>query len=214
MPDLLTLGIFVTASLPLLLVPGPAVLYIVARGVEGGRSAGLISMLGVQIGATVHIAFAAVGLSAILASSAAAFSIVKWLGAAYLIWLGISCLLAHDETEAPANAGRRRPVNLFWQGVLVNVLNPKTALFFLAFLPQFVDSSQGATWMQILFLGATFVFLAMCTDSLYALLSGTVANWLRRKNESPRFRRGQRYFSGGVYLALGAATAVSGSGKD
>lgn len=213
MPDLAILGIFVAASLPLLLVPGPAVLYIVARGVEGGRSAGLISMLGVQIGATVHITFAAVGLSAILASSAAAFSIVKWLGAAYLIWLGISRLLARDEIEAPANVERKRPRNVFWQGVLVNVLNPKTALFFLAFLPQFVDPSLGAAWVQILVLGVTFVALAMCTDSLYALLSGTASGWLRRRYESASFRRGQRYFSGGIYLALGLATAVSGSRK-
>ena len=214
MPDLPILGIFVAASLPLLLVPGPAVLYIVARGMDGGRSAGLISMLGVQVGAVVHIAFAAVGLSAILASSAAAFSVVKWLGVAYLVWLGISRLLARDETEAPANVGRRRPGDLFWQGALVNVLNPKTALFFLAFLPQFVDPSQGAAWMQVLTLGLTFVFLAMCTDSLYALLSGTAGDWLKRRYENAGFRRGQRYLSGGIYLALGAFTAVSGSGKD
>lgn len=214
MPDLPTLGIFVAASLPLLLVPGPAVLYIVARGMDGGGSAGLISMLGVQVGAVVHIAFAAVGLSAILASSAVAFSVVKWLGVAYLIWLGISRLISRDEVETPANVVRKRPVDLFWQGALVNVLNPKTALFFLAFLPQFIDPSQSAAWVQVLALGLTFVFLAMCTDSLYALISGTAGGWLKRRYESPRFQRGQRYFSGGVYLALGAATALSGSGKD
>ncbi|CAN5643964.1 LysE family translocator [soil metagenome] len=214
MPDLPTLGIFVAASLPLLLVPGPAVLYIVVRGMDGGRSAGLISMLGVQVGAVVHIAFAAVGLSAILASSATAFSVVKWLGVAYLIWLGISRLLARDETKTLANVGRKRSRDLFWQGALVNVLNPKTALFFLAFLPQFIDPSQGAAWMQVLALGLTFVFLAMCTDSLYALLSGTAGGWLKRRHESAGFRRSQRYLSGGIYLALGAFTAVSGSGKD
>ncbi|MGF1470730.1 MAG: LysE family translocator [Rubrobacteraceae bacterium] len=213
MPDVAILGIFVAASLPLLLVPGPAVLYIVARGVEGGRFAGLVSMLGVQAGAVVHIAFAAAGLSALLASSAAAFSTVKWLGAAYLIWLGISRLLAREETETPASGGRKRPGNIFWQGALVNVLNPKAALFFLAFLPQFVDPSQGAAWTQILFLGATFIFLAMCTDSLYALTSGTAGGWLERKYENGRFRRGQRYFSGGIYLVLGLATALSGSRK-
>ncbi len=214
MPDLPTLGIFVAASLPLLLVPGPAVLYIVARGMDGGRSAGLISMLGVQVGAVVHIAFAAVGLSAILASSAVAFSVVKWLGVAYLIWLGISRLISRDEVETPANVERKRPVDLFWQGALVNVLNPKTALFFLAFLPQFIDPSQSAAWVQVLALGLTFVFLAMCTDSLYALISGTAGGWLKRRYESAGFRRGQRYLTGGIYLALGAFTAVSGSGKD
>lgn len=214
MPDLSTLGIFVAASLPLLLVPGPAVFYIVASGVEGGRSAGLVSMLGVQIGATVHIAFAAVGLSAILASSATAFSVVKWLGVAYLVWLGISRLLTREEMEIPDTSEAKRPGSVFWQGVLVNVLNPKTALFFLAFLPQFVDPSQGAAWMQTLALGATFIFLAMCTDSLYALLSGTASDWIRRRYESAGFRRGQRYLSGGIYFALGVFTAVSGSGKD
>lgn len=214
MPDLPTLGIFVAASLPLLLVPGPAVLYIVARGMDGGRSAGLISMLGVQVGAVVHIAFAAVGLSAILASSAVAFSVVKWLGVAYLIWLGISRLISRDEVETPANVERKRPVDFFWQGALVNVLNPKTALFFLAFLPQFIDPSQSAAWVQVLALGLTFVFLAMCTDSLYALISGTAGGWLKRRYESAGFRRGQRYLTGGIYLALGAFTAVSGSGKD
>lgn len=213
MPDVTTLGIFAVAALALLVVPGPSVLYIVARSVEGGRSAGLISMLGVQAGAAVHIAFAAIGLSAILASSAAAFSVVKWLGAAYLIWLGISTLLARDEAETPTDLERSRRGNIFWQGVLVNVLNPKTALFFLAFLPQFVDPSRGAAWTQILLLGATFVVLAVCTDGLYALLSGTASDWIKRRYESARFRRGQRYFSSGVYLALGIATAVSGSRK-
>lgn len=215
MLDLSVLGLFIAASLPLLLVPGPAVLYIVTRGMEGGRSAGLISMLGVQVGAAVHIAFAALGLSAILASSAAAFAVVKWLGAAYLIWLGISRLLARDdEIEAPTSVERKSPGSLFWQGVLVNVLNPKAALFFLAFVPQFVNPAHGAAWTQILALGTIFVFLAMCTESLYALLSGTAGGWLKRRYESTGFRRAQRYFSGGIYLALGAATAVFGSGKE
>lgn len=214
MPDATTYGLFVLASLALTLVPGPAVLYIVARSVEGGRPAGLVSVLGIGAGGFVHVTFAALGLSAILASSATAFAAVKWLGVAYLIYLGIGRFLARDEETAAVTVNREPLTRVFSQGVIVNVLNPKTALFFLAFLPQFVDPSRGAVPAQIALLGITFVALALCTDALYALLSGTAADWLRRKSESPRFRRAGRYFSGSVYLALGAATAISGSGKD
>jgi threonine/homoserine/homoserine lactone efflux protein len=212
-PDATTFGLFVAASLALTLVPGPAVLYIVARSVEGGRPAGLVSVLGIGVGGLVHVLFAALGLSAILASSATLFAVIKWLGVAYLIYLGIGRLLARDEGDAGTVEGEP-PSRVFSQGVLVNVLNPKTALFFLAFLPQFVDPSRGAALAQVVLLGTTFVLLALCTDGLYALLAGTAADWLRRRNESPGFRRGRRYLSGGVYLALGLATAVSGGGKD
>ena len=214
MPDATTYGLFVTASLALTLVPGPAVIYIVARSVEGGRSAGLVSVLGIGAGGFVHVAFAALGLSALLVSSAAAFAVVKWLGVAYLIYLGIGRFLARDEEDAAPTVGNEPLARVFSQGVIVNLLNPKTALFFLAFLPQFVDPSRGAVTAQIALLGTTFVVLALFTDGLYALLSGTAADWLRRRNESPGFRRAGRYLSGSVYLALGAATAISGSGKD
>ena len=214
MPDATTYGLFVVASLALTLVPGPAVLYIVARSVEGGRPAGLVSVLGIGAGGFVHVAFAALGLSALLVSSAAAFAVVKWLGVAYLIYLGIGRLLARDEEEAAVSVGNEPLTRVFSQGVIVNVLNPKTALFFLAYLPQFVDPSRGAVTAQVALLGTTFVVLALCTDGLYALLSGTAADWLKRRNESPGFRRAGRYVSGSVYLALGAATAISGSGKD
>jgi threonine/homoserine/homoserine lactone efflux protein len=214
MPDATTYGLFILASLALTLVPGPAVLYIVARSVEGGRPAGLISVLGIGAGGFVHVAFAALGLSALLVSSATAFAVVKWLGVAYLISLGIGRLLARDEEEAAPTVGNEPLRRVFSQGVIVNVLNPKTALFFLAFLPQFVDPSRGAVTAQIALLGTTFVVFALCTDGLYALLSGTAADWLRRKSEGRRLRRAARYVSGSVYLALGAATAISGSGKD
>ena len=214
MPDASTFGLFVAAALALLLVPGPAVLYIVARSVDGGRPAGLVSVLGIHAGTMVHIAFAAIGLSAILASSATAFSVVKWLGVAYLVWLGLQRIFTRDEETVPPTVEPRRLSRIFSQGLIVNVLNPKTALFFLAFLPQFVDPSRGAAWAQVMVLGAVFVVLGLCTDGAYALLSGTGGSWLRRKGGSASFRRGQRYVSGGVYLALGAATAVSGSGKD
>jgi threonine/homoserine/homoserine lactone efflux protein len=210
MPDPTTFGLFVVAALVLLLVPGPAVLYVVARSVDQGRPAGLASVLGVGVGSLVHIAFAAVGLSALLASSAAAFSVVKWLGAGYLIWLGLQRLLARDEEEGPVAVEPERLSRIFLQGVVVNVLNPKTALFFLAFLPQFVDPARGAAWTQIVVLGSTFVAIGLCTDSSYALLGGTAGDWLRRRSRGASFQRMRRYVPGGVYIALGAATAVSG----
>jgi threonine/homoserine/homoserine lactone efflux protein len=210
MPDASTFALFVVAALVLLVVPGPSVLYIVARSIEGGRTAGLVSVLGVQTGAMVHIAFATVGLSAILASSAVAFSIVKWLGAAYLVWLGLRRIFGRDEEEGEATVEPASLSRVFSQGVIVNTLNPKTALFFLAFLPQFVDPARGAAWTQILLLGATFVILALCSDGLYALLSGTAGGWLRRRMKGATFRRGQRFASGGILIALGAVAAVSG----
>jgi threonine/homoserine/homoserine lactone efflux protein len=215
MPDAPTYGLFLVAALALLLVPGPAVVYVVARSVEGGRPAGLVSVLGVEMGTLVHVAFAAAGLSAILASSATAFSVVKWLGVAYLVWLGLQRLLARDEGgDVPPDVRPEPLARVFGQSVLVQVLNPKVALFFLAFLPQFVDPSRGAAWTQILVLGGTLAALGLLTDGLYALLGGTAGDWLKRKNASARFRRAQRYVSGGVYLALGAAAAATGSGKD
>ncbi len=217
MPDASTFAVFVVASFALTLVPGPAVFYIVARGVEGGRPAGLVSVLGITAGGLVHTIFAAAGISALLASSTAAFSVVKWLGVAYLVYLGLRRILARDTPgdESASVAVEPEPLRrVFRQGVLVDLLNPKVALFFLAFLPQFVDPSRGPAWAQILALGLTFAMVGLFTDSLYALLSSTAGDWLKRKNESPRFRRGKRYFSGGVYLALGTVAATSGSGKD
>ncbi len=212
MPDAATFGLFVAAALALLLVPGPAVFYVVARGVEGGRVAGLVSCLGIEVGTLAHAAFAAVGLSALLTSSATAFAVVKWLGAAYLIWLGLKRLFGRDEEYAPGAVEPEPLSRLFSQGVIVQVSNPKVALFFLAFLPQFVDPSHGDAWTQILVLGATLAALGLLTDGLYALLGGTASVALRRRGG--RVRRVQRYFSGGVYLALGAAIAASGSGRD
>lgn len=210
MPDASTFALFIVAALVLLVVPGPSVLYIVARSIEGGRTAGLVSVLGVQTGAMVHIAFAAVGLSAILASSAVAFSVIKWLGAVYLVWLGLRRIFGRDEEEGDVAVEPAPLSRVFSQGVIVNILNPKTALFFLAFLPQFVDPARGAAWTQILLLGATFVILALCSDGLYALLSGTAGGWLRRRMKGASFRRGQRFVSGGILIALGAVAAVSG----
>jgi threonine/homoserine/homoserine lactone efflux protein len=214
MPDASTFGLFVVAALALLLVPGPAVFYVVARGVEGGRVAGLVSCLGVEVGTLAHVLFAAVGLSALLASSAVAFSMVKWLGVTYLVWLGLNRLLGRGYEDGAVAVEPERLSRVFSQGVLIQVLNPKVALFFLAFLPQFVDPSRGSPWTQVMVLGTTLALLGLFTDGLYAMLGGTARDWLRRRSAGAGSLQAQRYFSGGIYLALGVASAASGSGKD
>jgi threonine/homoserine/homoserine lactone efflux protein len=206
-PDPSTLGLFVLAALALLLVPGPSVLYIVTRSIEQGRSAGLVSVLGVHLGSLVHITAAAIGLSSLLVSSALAFNVVKYLGAAYLVFLGIRALLTKEVPEdvevRPAPLGK-----LLRQGAVVNILNPKTALFFLAFLPQFVDPHAGLPALQIVFFGLVFVALGFVTDGLYALLAGTAGNWLRASRGWYAVRR---YVSGPVFIGLGLVAAFSGS---
>ena len=211
MPSSSTLALFAVAAVTLLVIPGPAVLYIVTRSVDQGRAAGLASVCGVHVGTLVHVAAAALGLSALLVSSATAYHAVRWLGAAYLIWLGIRRLLAHDEPSGPVkdrHASRRGLGRIFAQGVVVNVLNPKTALFFLAFLPQFVDVSRGSVPFQVLVFGVAFVLLGLVSDGAYALLASTGAGWLRRR---PRVARTSRLVSGGVLISLGLTTALAGS---
>ncbi len=201
--------IFIIAALALLLLPGPSVLYVVTRSIDQGRIAGLVSVVGNALGSGILAAAGAAGLSAILASSALAFSIVKYLGAAYLIYLGIRRLFGSDGLT-PTVIERKKLSNIFFQGTLVSLLNPKIALFFLAFLPQFVDPSRGHIWEQTLLLGLTFVGMGICTDSIYALLAGTFGNWIKQQDS---LQVGQRYFSGGIYVTLGLFAAFSGSGK-
>jgi threonine/homoserine/homoserine lactone efflux protein len=209
LPDLPSLGVFVAAALLLLVTPGPAVLYIVARSIEQGRRAGLVSMLGVHAGTLVHVFAAAAGLSALLAASATAFGIVKYLGAAYLVYLGARRLLDR-RVPAPEAPPTRRLGHAFVDGIVVNVLNPKTALFFLAFLPQFADVSRPHLGGQILALGLLFVLLGLCTDGLYALGAGTAAHWLRGK---PRFLASERWVSGSMYIGLGVAAALASGNR-
>jgi threonine/homoserine/homoserine lactone efflux protein len=201
-PDSASLWLFSVAALALLAVPGPAVLYIVVQSAEQGRRVGLASVAGIHLGTLVHVAAAALGLSALIVASAVAFSVVKYAGAAYLVYLGIRKLLERD--SPPPLEHRREPLGrAFVRGVVVNVLNPKTALFFLAFLPQFVDADSGGVWSQALVLGFVFVGLGLVTDSLYALAAGTVGGLLRRK------RRALRYGSGVVFIGLGATAALA-----
>ncbi len=204
------LALFLLASVALILTPGPAVLFIVARSLSQGRRTGLVSVLGIGAGNAVHAAAGVLGLAALLASSAPAFAAVKYLGAGYLIYLGVAALLRRSVPEREGRAGDGRPAppgHAFRQALAVAILNPKTALFFLAFLPQFVDPSRGAAWRQMLLFGGLFVGLAVLSDGCYALVAGTVGAWLRRH---PALAGRGRYLAAGVYLGLGALAALSG----
>jgi len=204
-PSASTLGLFAIAALALLVIPGPSVLYVVTRSIEQGRRAGLISVLGLHTGSLVHIAAAATGLSALLLASATLFDVVKLAGAAYLIFLGISRLVKRTAPEERrverASLGR-----VYGQGFVVNLLNPKTALFFVAFFPQFVTSDRGPVAVQILVLGAVFVLLGLCSDSAYALIAGTIGGRLRARAKA---RGPRRQWSGLVLIGLGVFAATS-----
>ena len=210
MPDWKTLSLFITATLVLVFMPGPNTLYIIARSVQQGTMAGIVSSLGVQVGSLFHIAAATLGVSALLLSSALAFSVVKYVGAAYLIYLGVRTLLTREKVAETETVEEKSLSRAFYQGILVSLLNPKAALFFFAFLPQFVNAKRGSAATQIMFLGAIVVVLGASSDSIYALLSGSVGNLLRG---NLRLLRAQRYFAGSVYIGLGAMTALTGSGK-
>lgn len=203
-----SLLLFVAGAALLLVIPGPAVTYVVSRSVAHGRAAGLVSVLGIVAGAICHVLGATLGLSALLVSSAHAFQFVKYVGAAYLVYLGI-CTLSEQESDWIQRDGNEtRLIRIFGEGVLANVLNPKTALFFLAFLPQFVDPKRGHATLQILELGILFVIMGWFSDSVYALIAGTLAERLRKNR---RIRRVQRRVSGGTLIALGLTCAFSGA---
>src|SRR4029077_6634527 len=201
-PDATSLWLFGLAALALLAIPGPAVLYIVVQSAEQGRRIGLASVAGVHLGTLVHVAAASAGLSALIVASSLAFSVVKYAGAAYLVYLGIRKLLERDVDTLVER--RRYPLRrAFVRGAVVNALNPKTALFFLALLRHFLAPDRGGVWSQALVLGFVFVGLGLVTDSLYALAAGTAAVLWRRKRNSVR------YASGTVSSARCAAAALA-----
>jgi threonine/homoserine/homoserine lactone efflux protein len=206
-PSASTLALFCSAALVLLIIPGPSVLFIVTRSVEHGRRAGLVSVLGTHAGSLVHVAAAAFGLSTLIVSSALAFSAVKYLGAAYLIWLGIRRWRAGDRRLLDGVGSSAASGHVFRQALLVSALNPKTAIFFLAFLPQFVAIERGAVTVQVLVLGLVFIALGLVSDGTYALAASALGRVLRR---SRRARRVERYVSTSVYLGLGATAAATG----
>lgn len=209
-PSPSTLALFSGAALVLLVTPGPAVIYIVTRTLGQGRRAGLVSVLGIHTGSMVHVVAAALGLSAVLARSAHAFGAVKAAGAAYLIYLGLQRLTMgrqEDERGGPADDRWADLRRIYVQGVVVNVLNPKTALFFLAFLPQFVDPTGSPAGFQMVVLGLWFIGLGICSDTAYALAAGAVKRRLRPARRSAR-RRDR--LSGAAYIGLGLTAAAAG----
>jgi threonine/homoserine/homoserine lactone efflux protein len=205
MPSASHFAVFLVAGLTLLVVPGPAVLYVVGQSIDGGRRTGLVSVLGITTGTLVHITAAVAGLSALIVSSAVAFNVVRYAGAAYLVVIGLRRLLTPVEDGEPVERPPRTLRRAYTRGIVVNILNPKTALFFLAFLPQFVDVSRGHVWLQIAILGLTFALLGLLSDGTYAVVAGTVADRLR---DSRRFRQVQRWVSGSVFVGLGAFAAA------
>jgi threonine/homoserine/homoserine lactone efflux protein len=210
-PSAASIGLFAVAASLLLLTPGPAVLYIVARSVEQGRIAGLVSVFGITTGTLVHVLASTLGLSALLASSAFAFGLVKYAGAGYLIYMGVRRILKRtDPPSLPLKLPRRSLGKLYRDGFIVNLLNPKTALFFLAFLPQFVDPARGAVPIQIAFLGLMFTFMGLTSDGLYAMVAGTAGLWVKRQS---RHLNWERYVTGSVFIGLGLTAAFAGGRK-
>jgi threonine/homoserine/homoserine lactone efflux protein len=205
MPAASSVALFCLASVALAVVPGPAVTYIVTHSIDKGRRAGFVSALGIATGGLVHVVAATVGLSALVASSATAFTTVKLIGAVYLVAVGVRRILSREEDgEIQSVPAPHR--ELYVQGVVVNVLNPKTALFFLAFLPQFVDPGRGAIWPQVAFLGILFALIAFASDVSYALLADLLAGRLRRSSRGERLRR---WLTGGIFIALGVTAATA-----
>ena len=206
MPDTQTIWLFCLAASVLIVIPGPAVLYIVAQSVGQGPKAGLVSASGVASGGLVHVVAAAIGLSGLLLSSASLFSVVKFAGAAYLIYLGARRLLGREASALVAPTRGRSRRQLYRDGAVVNILNPKTALFFYAFLPQFLDPDKGAVTLQALVLGTIFVAIALMSDSVWALASGSAADWLKAR---PLAATAERWVSGTVLIGLGATAALT-----
>ncbi len=201
------LTLFILSSLLILVIPGPAVLYIITRSISQGRAAGIVSVLGINLAALSYTVAAAFGLSAILLTSVLAFNIVKYAGAAYLIYLGIQQLLSKPKLET-LHIQPDSLLKIFGQGYMVNLLNPKMAFFTFAFLPQFVDPSQGSTILQILLLGSLFALMAILSDGTYALLASWLRPWFQRNTQ---FLKKQKYVTGTVYIGLGITAALTGS---
>jgi threonine/homoserine/homoserine lactone efflux protein len=206
MPSTATLGTFALAATALILLPGPAMLFLVSRGIRQGRRSALASMAGIESATAVMVLATAFGLSAVISSSVLAFSVVKYAGAAYLLFLAVRELRSRGHfalSERPEASARRSFADAF----LVGISNPKTAVFFVAFFPQFLHPESGPVWSQVLVLGAIFVVIGAVFDSGYALSAGSVGSWLTRH---PRALDRQRFVSGGIFLAMGGAAALTG----
>lgn len=206
--ELSTLWLFVVSVVVLLVTPGPAVLYIIARSIDQGRTAGLVSVLGMAAGGAVHVLAAAAGISAILMTSSMAFNIVKYLGAAYLIYLGCKKLFfsQNPATSDIPKAEPKRLTKVFYESVMVEILNPKTALFFLAFFPQFISPTAGSVTLQFLVLGSFFIVIALISDGTYALLSSVIRKWIV---SSPLIAKIQDLLTGVTYIGMGLFAAFA-----
>ncbi|MFZ0342274.1 MAG: LysE family translocator [Gaiellaceae bacterium] len=205
MPSASTYALFLATAIVLLLVPGPAVLYVVTRSIEMGRGGGLASVAGITTGTIAYVVLATVGLSSLILASSAAFDAVKFVGAAYLFLLGVRRLLGRGLEEPDEDAAPRTRLRAYTQGVFVNLTNPKTIVFIFAFIPQFVDPNAQDPGLQVLALGLTFALLGFLSDSMWALAAGTVADRLRG---SAGIARVQRWVGGGVLVGLGILAAV------
>jgi threonine/homoserine/homoserine lactone efflux protein len=204
-PSLSTYAVFLATAIALLLVPGPAVLYVVTRSIEMGRGGGLASVAGITTGTVVFVGLAAAGLSSLLLASTTAFDAVRYAGAVYLVFLGARRLLGRGVDETDAEAPPRTRQRAYMQGIVVNLTNPKTIVFIFAFLPQFVDADAHHVWLQVVVLGLSFAVLGFLSDSMYALAAGTIADRLRG---SEGIARVQRWFGGSVLVGLGILAAV------
>jgi len=205
MPSPTTYGLFILTALALLAIPGPAVLYVVSRSIDQGRRAGLASVAGITTGTVVHVALAAVGLSSLVLASRVAFDAVRYVGAAYLVFLGVRRLVTRRTDDGVQAEPPRTRRDLYTQGVVVNLTNPKTIVFIFAFIPQFVDVGAGHVWLQIMALGVTFATLGFMSDSCYAFVAGSIADRLRG---TPVIARIERWFGGTVLIGLGVAAAL------
>ena len=206
MPTGTSFGLFLTAAFILALTPGPGIFYVLAQSLRGGRRVGIASSCGTALGGLVHVVAAALGVSAILATSALAFSIVKYVGAAYLIYLGLRTLTSTEELDLEAPFPLIDTRRSLYQGITTEMLNPKTALFFLAFIPQFINP-HGVVFLQFVLLGCISVGLNTSADVVVALLAGPIGQRLRA---SARLRRRQRVATGSALIGLGAYVAFSG----
>lgn len=206
LPGAARLAAFIVASLAMLLTPGPAVMYIIARGLGQGWRAGAASAVAVGGGNFVHALAATAGLSALLVASAEAFTVVKWAGAAYLAYIGIRTLRARDPEPTDVSPPVQPVGAIMRQGFVVAVLNPKTAIFFLAFVPQFVDPARGGVAAQFFALGSLFALMGIVTDGAYGVLSGALRGLLAHRD---RAQRRARLATGGLYVALGMSAALA-----
>jgi len=206
MPTIETIILFMAAALALNVTPGPSILYVMSRSVGQGRTAGMVSALGLGTGSLIHAGAAALGLSVILAYSPLAYTVVKYLGAGYLVYLGVRILLVRDRQLRTAVLAHVSLTRVFWQGVVTELLNPKIVLFFMSFLPQFVDPARGSVAGQTLFLGLLFHVTGVPINMLVAVVGGAIASWL---SQNPVFARVRNGLAGAVLIGLGVRLALS-----